>query len=278
MNGAAARSSAVSAQAGNSQEPLTPSQADTSANRALLKRYCISCHNERLKTAGLLLDKADPDQPAASAGVWEKVIKKLGSGAMPPPGLPRPDPSASQAFVSSLVAVLDAAALRNPNPGRPAAHRLNRVEYGNAIRDLLHLEIDSRALLPPDDEDHGFDNIANILSVSPTLLERYQAAAQKVSQLAVGDPAIRPVFETYNVPERLVQDDRTSDDQPFGSRGGITFTHYFPLDGEYVVRLKLRRTLYSYIRGIGLPHQLDVRVDRQRVKVFTVGGEHKESD
>src|SRR5229473_31111 len=256
-----------------SQSPRTTG-GDLSSRRELLAKYCVSCHNERLKTAKLMLDKANVEDVGADAEVWEKVVRKLQSGAMPPPGLPRPDPATVHQFVSSLEAGLDSAAVAAPNPGRTTVHRLNRVEYGNAIRDLLDLEVDTRTLLPADDEAYGFDNIADVLSVSPTLLERYQSAARRISQLAVGDPAIRPVFETYTIPERLVQDDQVSDDLPFGSRGGIAVRYFFPLDGEYVLRIRLRRTLYSYIRGLGLPHALDVRVDGERVKVFTVGGEH----
>ena len=196
---------------------------------------------------------------------------------MPPPARPRPEADAVERLLSDITARLDAEAARNPNPGRTAVHRLNRTEYQNVVRDLLGLEIDARALLPPDDQAHGFDNLAAVLSVSPTLLERYHSAARKISQFAVGDPGIRPVFETVNVDERLIQDERTSDDQPFGSRGGIAVKHYFPLDAEYVVRVRLRRTLYDYIRGLGLPHQMDVRLDGRRVAVLTVGGAHDPS-
>ena len=255
-----------------SQSPRTG--GDVSPRRELLAKYCVTCHNERLKTAKLMLDKANVEDIGADAEVWEKVVRKLRSGAMPPPGLPRPDPARVHQFVSSLETALDGAAVAAPTPGRTAIHRLNRVEYGNAIRDLLDLETDTRSLLPADDEAYGFDNIADVLSVSPTLLERYQSAARRISQLAVGDPATRPVFETYTIPERLVQDGQVSDDLPFGSRGGIAVRYFFPLDGEYVLRIRLRRTIYSYIRGLGFPHLLDIRVDGERVTVFTVGGEH----
>ena len=229
--------------------PSTTTDQVPSAHRQLLNRYCISCHNEKLKTANLMLDKTSVEDVAVHGEVWEKVVRKLQSGAMPPPGLPRPDPAARHEFVESLITALDHAALAAPNPGRTLIHRLNRAEYGNAIRDLLGLEIDPRSLLPPDDEAYGFDNIADVLTVSPTLLERYQSAARRISQLAIGDPAIRPAFETYTVPERLVQDDRTSDDLPFGSRGGLAVRYLFPLDGEYVLRVRLRRTIYSVHPG-----------------------------
>src|SRR5262245_797511 len=245
-----------------------------SFDRAFLNRHCLSCHNDRLRTAGLSIEGISPEGPAPSAAIWEKVIRKLRSGAMPPPARPRPEAEAVERLIANVTTRLDAEAARNPNPGRTSAHRLNRTEYQNVVRDLLGLEIDTRALLPPDDLAHGFDNLAAVLSVSPTLLERYHSAARQISQFAVGDPGIRPVFETVNVDERLIQDERTSDDQPFGSRGGIAVKHYFPLDGEYVVRVRLRRTLYGYIRGLGLPHKMDVRLDGRRVALLTVGGAH----
>ena len=152
-------------------------------------------------------------------------------------------------------------------------HRLNRLEYGNAIRDLLGLEVDPEALLPPDDEDEGFDNIADVLSVSPTLMERYLYAARQVSQLAIGDTALRPRFDTYRVPDREIQDDHNTDALPFGTRGGIAVRHYFPLDGEYSIKVGLRRNFYNYIRGIGnTAHQLDVRLDGAHVTTFIAGG------
>ena len=255
--------------------PQTPPHAQTSTGsalpdvRALLDRYCVTCHNERLRTAGLALDEMDLAQVGDGAQVWEKVVRKLRTGMMPPAGRPRPDQAVLHAFVSSLETALDRAAAAKPNPGPPAVHRLNRFEYGNAIRDLLGLEVDTRTLLPSDEEGHGFDNMADALSVSPTLFERYIVAARRISQLALGDPAIRPVFETYA--GALDQNERTSDDLPFGSRGGMAIRHYFPLDGEYVIRVRLQRQIYRYIRGLGQPHQLDVRLDGERLKVFTVG-------
>ena len=257
----------------------TTSSASTStrvpADRTLLDRYCISCHNDRLRTAGLSLQTIDLAQVGEDASVWEKVVRKVRAGAMPPSGQRRPDTATAQAFVASLETALDRAAVLAPNPGRTGPHRLNRTEYGSAVRDLLGLEIDDRALLPADDQDHGFDNMADVLSVSPTLIEQYMSAAQRITQLAVGDPAIKPVFETYAVPDRFVQDDRVSDDVPFGSRGGVAIRHHFPLDGDYVIRIRLRRTLYHYIRGIGVQQRLDVRLDGSRIKILTIGGEYK---
>ena len=192
---------------------------------------------------------------------------------MPPVGRPRPDAAASLAVIDWLETELDRAAVANPDPGRPTVHRLNRVEYANAVRDLFGLEVDVNALLPADDEHHGFDNIAEVLSVSPTLIERYLSAAQRISQLVVGDLSLKPKAETYSIPGALDQNDTVSIDLPFGSRGGVAIEHNFPVDGEYVIRLDLRKQEYSYIRGLGQPHQLDIRVDGARVGTFTVGRE-----
>ena len=255
-----------------------PSAAPPSAApvEAMLNRYCISCHSDGGYAAGrvpISLQPLDPADVGAHADAWEKVALKLRSRMMPPVGRPRPDEAAYDTVATWLEGALDRAAATDPNPGRTTAHRLNRVEYGNAIRDLLGLEVDPEALLPPDDDDEGFDNIADVLSVSPTLMERYLYAARQVSQLAVGDAGLRPRFDTYRVPDREIQDDRTSDDLPFGTRGGVAVRHYFALDGEYTIRVGLRRNFYNYIRGIGnVAHQLDVRVDGALVATFIAGG------
>jgi cytochrome c5 len=218
--------------------------------RALLDKYCVTCHNERLRTASLTLDRADISQIGAAPELWEKVLRKLNTGAMPPAGAPRPDAAASGAFVSWLDGELLRAAAAHPQPGRPTLHRLNRAEYGNAIRDLLAIEIDSRSLLPADDSGYGFDNIGDVLSVSPGLLERYMNAARRISRMAVGDPGMRPALQTYSAPKYLVQDDRVDERLPFGSRGGIAIPHFFPLDGEYTLKVRLQRTWRVEIRGL----------------------------
>src|SRR5579862_1860764 len=174
--------------------------------RALLNQYCVTCHNERLKTAGITLDRADVEHVGLSVETWEKVAHKVRSGAMPPPGLPRPDKSTLDAFVTHLETELDRDAAAHPDPGRPPEHRLNQFEYSNAIRDLLALDIDAGSLLPADESDHGFDNIAAVLSISPTLLERYLSAARKITRLAVGDPATGPTVETFRISRGLRQD------------------------------------------------------------------------
>jgi hypothetical protein len=208
--------------------------------------------------------------------VWEKVVAKLRTQEMPPAGRPRPDQATYHHLVNGLESALDAAAAARPNPGRVPVHRLNRAEYAAAIRDLLGLEIDARALLSSDEADHeGFDNIASVLSVSQALLENYLSAARTISRLAVGDTTIRPVVETFKISKALVQDDRISDDLPFGSRGGTLIRHYFPLDGEYTFKVLLRRQEYDYIVGMGEPHELDIRLDGVRLKRFSVGGEAK---
>jgi len=240
--------------------------------RAVLNQYCVTCHNERLRTANLLLDQANVENPSQGAEVWEKVVRKLRAEAMPPAGMPRPDPATYDSFATYLETELDRAAAANPNPGRPPAHRLNRAEYTSAIRDLLELEIDGESLLPADDPGYGFDNNGAVLSVSPMLLERYLTAARKITSLAIGDLSIRPAFETYRVPRLMMQEDRMSDDLPFGSRGGIAVRHQFPLDGEYVIQIRLQRDKDERIVGLNETQQLHVLLDGQPVKVFTVGG------
>jgi len=249
--------------------------AQAPAAKAAIQQYCLACHNDKLKTAGLVLDAADLDRGGRHPAVWEKVVRKLRTGEMPPPGMPRPDKAAYAAVAAELEEMLDRAAAANPNPGRVPVHRLNRAEYANAIRDLLDLNIDGKSLLPADDSDQeGFDNIASVLSVSPVLLENYLSAARTVSRLAIGDPTLPAGIETVKYSKLLPQDDRM-EDLPFGSQGGGLIRHYFPLDGEYTVKVRLRRQYYEYIVGMGEPHQVDIRLDGVRLKRFTVGGEAK---
>ena len=255
--------------------PEARAQSDPSV-RAVLDQYCVTCHNEKLKTAGLMLDKADIAHPGASAELWEKVLKKLHAGEMPPPGRPRPDPPSYAALSSFLEKGLDDAASANPNPGRVAVHRLNRTEYRNAVRDLIGLQIDTKSLLSPDEADQeGFDNVASVLSVSPVLLEAYLSAARSISRLAVGDPTINPVSDVFKIPTALVQDERTSEDLPFGSHGGASIRYHFRLDGEYQIKVLLKRQLYLYIMGMGEPHQIDIRIDGTLLRRFDVGGKAK---
>ena len=261
----------------SANETLSPqpqvSPAEPSPLRPVLNRYCVGCHNDRLRTAGLSLQALDAVHVAESAEVWEKVIRKVRSGAMPPPGRPRPDPPVVENVLAWLETELDGAAALDPDPGRTdSVHRLNRAEYQNAIRDLLALDVDVTSLLPADSADeHGFDNIANMLSVSPTLLDRYLSAARKLSRLAVGLPPRAPTIEEYRV--WLDQDGYLGEDLPFGSRGGAAIRHRFPVDGEYVIQVRLYRQLFDVIIGLGSPHEVEIRVDGERVLSSVVGGE-----
>src|SRR5262245_232914 len=258
-------------QAFASQIPVATSEGEQ--HRQLLDRYCVSCHNQRLKTGGLALDTLAVENLAADAPTWEKVVRKLRSRAMPPVGRPRPSDREADALAGWLETGLDRAAAIAPNPGRTTVHRLNRAEYVNAVRDLLALEVDGRALLPSDNSAHGFDNVSDVLSVSPGLLDRYLAAASKISRLAIGDPTTPSAVETYRVSPLLAQDGRMSDDFPFGSRGGVALQHRFPLDGEYLLRVRLQRNYVTdNIRGFRERQQIDVRIDGKRVELFTIGG------
>ena len=250
------------------------SVASAASSRTLLNEYCVVCHNEKLKTAGLMLDKADVQHIGAGADVWEKVVLKIRSGAMPPAGRRRPDKPAFDSFAAWLESELDREAAAHPNPGRPADHRLNQVEYSNAIHDLLALDINAGSLLPADESDHGFDNIADVLSISPTLLERYIFAAKGISRLAVGDPTIAPAIQTFNISRSLRQNERMHEDLPYGTRGGTLVRHYFPLDGEYAVKIRLLRNYTSSsIRAIDTREQIDVLLDGAQVTRFRIGGE-----
>src|SRR5215475_3491853 len=174
-------------------------QTATRDYSAVVNKYCVTCHNERAKTAGLMLDKANIADPAATADIWEKAIRKMRVGMMPPQSAPHPDAETQSALITYLVTSLDRSVAAHPNPGRPLVHRLNRAEYANAIRDLLALDVDTSSLLPPDDAAYGFDNIADALGVSPVLLERYLTAAGEISSLAVGDPASGAAGETFRI-------------------------------------------------------------------------------
>jgi hypothetical protein len=241
-------------------------------DRTLLDRYCVSCHSERLKTGGLVLENLDLAQTGSHAEMLEKVLMKIRAGQMPPAGRPQPSAAESAAFTSTLETLLERASEAAPNPGRPTVHRLNRTEYKNSIRDLLALDVDVTALLPADDTDaHGFDNNADVLTVSPALAARYLSAARKVSRLAVGQ-AIAATIETYQLPRLLMQDDRIGDRLPFGSSGGTAIEHYFPADGEYLVKIGLQKNNYDYAKGLADEHKMEVRIDRQLVKTFTIGG------
>jgi cytochrome c5 len=245
--------------------------------KAVLDRYCITCHSQRLATAGVVLEGIDTSNPAARAELWERVITKLRARAMPPAGLPRPDAATYHAMASSLETAIDRAWMANPNPGRiGAVHRLNRVEYNNAIRDLFALDVDVTSKLPGDETaDGSFDNFADVLSISTAHLERYLSVGREVTRLAVGLPPTAPAVERFEIPLHVVQEDLQSEDLPFGSRGGMAVRYDVPVDGEYVIKVRLRRQYQDYVMGMGWPQQLDVRIDGALVKRFTVGGEGK---
>ncbi len=248
--------------------------AESVAPRAVLDRYCIACHNERLRTAGIALDTADASRPADAPELWERVVEKLRAESMPPPGRRRPDPATYRAVAAALEDALDAAWLADPNPGRiNAVHRLNRTEYNNAIRDLFALDVDVKPLLPGDETaDGSFDNFADVLTVSRAHLERYLSVARHVTRLATGLPPPAPGMDAFDVSIHVVQDGRQSEDLPLGSRGGIAVPYTFPVDGDYLIKVRLRRQYQDYLMGMGWPQSLDVRVDGRLVRRFTVGG------
>jgi hypothetical protein len=243
-----------------------------SQERALLDQYCVTCHNQKLKTAGLMLDKADVDHVGDGAEVWEKVIRKIHGRTMPPLGMPRPDQATLDGFASSLEVALDRAAASRPEPGRAGMHRLNRAEYQNAIRDLLALKIDVSSLLPADDESNGFDNMADVLRVSPSLLEQYLSVSRTVSSLAIGDRGIGPVSQAYQAPPILAQAEHI-EGLPLGTRGGMLIRQNFPLDGEYEFSTYLLRNIVGYMPGLEYPHQFEITVDGVRIFLSHVGGE-----
>ena len=245
--------------------------------RATLDTYCVTCHNQRLKTAGLTLDTIDAASPHTNPETWEKVIARLRAGTMPPAGRPRPDDATAQLIAASIEGDIDRAWRASPRAGRASAvHRLNRTQYSNAVRDLFALDpqaFDVRALLPGDETaDGSFDNFADVLTITTAHLERYLSAARQVTRLAIGMAPPVPAVKTFEIPLHVVQDDRQDEDLPFGSRGGIAIRYQFPVDGDYSIKVRLRRQYQDYLMGMGWPQQLDVRVDGRLIKRFTVGG------
>ena len=269
---------------GSGAAPGHESAATAGEVAAVLDQYCVTCHNARvvdgegaapsplvaqLRSAGLALDRLDASNVAGDAEAWEAVVRKLRGGAMPPIGRPRPDEATIAGVASWLETSLDRAAAAAPDPGRrPALHRLSRTEYANAVRDLLGLddlpkELDIAVMLPADNATSGFDNLAELLFVSPTLMERYLAAARKISRLAIGDPTMLPIVDTYQLDRDLVQDGHI-EGLPLGTRGGTRVRSHLPLDGEYLVTVQFTRAARE-------PHDVEVSVDGRRVELFTVG-------
>jgi hypothetical protein len=243
-----------------------PSKAP--AAQDVINRYCLGCHNAKTKAGDLVLDPTQFNRIADHRPTWENVVKKLRSGTMPPAGAPRPDLATYNSTATWIEAKLDAAP---PFAGRPALHRLNRSEYANVIRDLLHLDIDVNSLLPPDDSAFGFDNIAEVLGVSPALQEQYLGAATKIAALALGDPAQTPTTHTWRIPQDRSQSQHV-DGLPLGTVGGTSVRHNFPLDGEYRLQAKLYRTNLNIPRGLQTPHQVEFSVDGKRVFLTKIGG------
>ena len=247
-------------------------QAPAATDRALLNQYCIGCHNERLKSGNLILEKLDPASPAGQVELWEKVVRKVRAGMMPPAGSPRPSRTQVDQFAGNVESALDRLAVANPDPGSIVLHRLNRAEYANVVRDLLGLDVDVTTMLPADDSSEGFDNVADALRVSPALLEGYITAAANISRLAVGDPGIGASTVTYRAPSGLSQSAHI-DGLPLGTVGGMQVKHTFPLDAEYTLRVGARGSG----GGIGAPpsdgpEYVDLMLDGERVKLFQIGG------
>jgi len=249
--------------------------APPSAPRAFLDATCMKCHSEEAESAmalfsGFFLDRIDVDDIAAHPAEWEKVVRKLRTGMMPPASEPRPDEAERQSFIAYLEGALDELAARSPNPGRPALHRLNRTEYANAIHDLLGLDVDAAELLPGDDASFGFDNVAGSLGVSPVLVERYANAAARIARLAVGDVAMTAEQKTHYVPNFLMQGEHIAG-LPFGTRGGVRVEHFFPLDAEYLINVDLMSAVNGIHIGNGIPNeQLEVTLDGRRVALFDI--------
>ena len=278
---AAGAAAAAEPQAAAASRVASAGAAAEGPSRALLDRYCVTCHNERLRTGGLMLDNVDLGRIDAHAEVLEKVVRKLRAGQMPPPGRPQPDGSSVEAFTVSLESALDRLAAATPNPGRVASRRLNRVEYVNAVEDLLALRVDGAELLPGDMSGLGFDNNADALAMTPALMARYTAAATKISRAAIGSPDNRPVRQVYSLGFET-QSARMNEDMPFGTHGGLAARHLFPLDGEYVFTIRMKGGDGgggSGVIGIGEDdHVIELRIDHARVARWNVGGEFPGAD
>ena len=254
------------------------SASSLSSYRAFIDQYCVLCHDEVVQSGGLTLTQLDLARIDQNAAEWEKVVRQLRAGMMPPAGMPRPDAAETHVFVSALETALDEAAVANPNPGTKPIHRLNRAEYANSIRDLLALEIDPAEHLPPDAATHGFDNMAEVLNMSATLLEGYVRTASKISRLAVGDPGMSPIEESYQLPQGFSQMEHV-EGTPFGTRGGLAVKHFFPLDGEYVFKIKLYHLSTGPLFGQTSPgEQIEVAINGCRVALLDINPSMKPAD
>ncbi|MEO8256537.1 MAG: DUF1592 domain-containing protein [Acidobacteriota bacterium] len=249
-----------------SAAPVGTTAASATGSETLVKRYCVTCHNPAMRRGNLVLDQADVEQPGRHPQTWEKVVRKVRTGMMPPSGAPRPERAALDRFAAAVEDALDQAAAVRPNPGAPALHRLNRAEYANAVRDLLDLPVDAAALLPGDDSSEGFDNIASVLGVSPALMQAYVSAAAKISRLAIGDPTISSGLTTYAAPRGLSQADNR-EGLPFGTRGGMLVEHVFPLDAEYDFRIGRSGAGFG-LAAVGADEPLEITLDGARVALL----------
>jgi len=256
-----------------------PDASAAEAQAALVKQYCAGCHSEKGKAGGLSLASFDPAQAAQHADISEKIIRKLRAGMMPPPGARRPPEDALNGFAGALETRVDAAAALNPNPGRRTFQRLNRAEYSRSVRELLDLDVDVNAFLPPDTMSAGFDNIADVQNLSPTLLEGYLRAASKISTLALGDRGASPSEVTYKVP-RTQSQNRHIDGTPWGTRGGIAVTHTFPADGEYTFRIMLHGTPVGDLFGsvFSRNEQLEISINGERAALVDIDFRISEKD
>ena len=239
-----------------------------SSEKVLIDRYCATCHNARTRAGNFTLDTLDVAAAGREPETWEKVVRKVRTGMMPPSGAPRPERAALDSFASSIETMIDAVARTAPNPGAPALHRLNRAEYGNAVRDLLDLPIDATKLLPGDDSSgEGFDNMASTLSVSPALMQAYVTAAARISRLAIGDPTISPELVTY-APPRGISQSGHREGMPLGTRGGLVVTHVFPLDAEYEFRIGRAGGGLFGLQPVGGADPVEVTLNGERVRVL----------
>src|SRR5215471_1883101 len=249
---------------------LSPLLQAQTTQQQLVTKYCVTCHNEKAKTGGLTLEQLDVDHPAANTETWEKVIRKLRAGLMPPSGAARPDRSTLESFRATLESSIDTAAAQRKNPGVTALHRLNRSEYANAVRDLINVDVDVSTMLPADDSSEGLDNIADVLGTSPALIERYIGAAAKISRLAVGDTDIGPISTTYKVRGDLTQDNHI-EGLPIGTRGGIIIHHNFPVDGEYLFKFSLLKVNFGpQYGGAAKGEQIEMSLNGERVALLDI--------
>ena len=250
------------------QEPRRPASAIQPLDgQAVVSRYCVTCHNARVKTGGLALDGRPLAQAGREPQTWEKVVRKVRTGMMPPANAPRPDRATLDGLAASIEGTIDRAAASAPNPGAPGLHRLNRTEYANAVRDLLDLPIDAAGLLPGDDSSEGFDNMASVLSVSPALMQAYVSAAAKISRLAVGDPTTTAGLTTYLPPRGLSQAGHR-EGLPLGTRGGLLVQHVFPLDAEYEFRVGRAGGGLFGLAPVGVDDQVEITLNGERVQLI----------